>query len=113
MAQSRDESAPSRIELVVLACLSQSKPPSDTELGDAVQQLALPKEPPEVARQRAVELLRRLVRRGWVTSDDEAAKQSKSGQALSPRTLTDNGKRVLREAFHVPRVPTWAQVRDK
>src|ERR1044071_6470976 len=112
MAQSRDESAPSRIELVVLACLSQSKPPSDTELGDAVQQLALPKEPPEVARQRAVELLARLVRRAWATSDDEVTRQNGRRKAQGGRTLTESGTRALREAFHVSRTPTWAEVRD-
>jgi hypothetical protein len=111
MAQSRDESPPSRIELVVLACLSQSKPPSDAELGDVVQQLALPSESAEVARQRAVELVAGLVRRAWVTGDDGARRvaQPKS----SPRKLTESGKRVLRNAFHLPQTPTWAQVRDK
>lgn len=113
MAQSHDESPPSRIELVVLACLSQSKPPSDDELGDAVQQLALPKEPAEVARQRAVELLAGLVRCAWVTGDDEAPRRSRQRKTPSSRKLTDSGKRVLRTAFHLPRVPTWAEVRDK
>jgi len=113
MAQSHDESPPSRIELVVLACLSQKKPPSDAELGDAVQQLALPKESAEVARQRAVELLAGLVRRAWVTGDDDAPRRSRQRKTPSPRKLTDSGKRVLRNAFNLPRVPTWAEVRDK
>ena len=113
MVQSRDEASPSRIELVVLACLSQSRPPSDSELGEALQQLALPKEPAEVARQRAVELLTGLVHRGWVTGDDEAPRRGRQRKAQPPRRLTDSGKRVLREAFRLPRVPTWAQVRDK
>jgi DNA-binding PadR family transcriptional regulator len=110
MAQSRDESPPSRIELVVLACLSQKKPPSDAALGEAVQQLALPDEPAEAARRRAAELLAELVRRGWVTSDDEAARQRKPKSA---RKLTDSGKRALRTPFRLSRAPTWAQVRDK
>lgn len=113
MAQSHDESPPSRIELVVLACLSQSKPPTDAELGDAVQQLALPKEPAEVARQRAVELLAGLVRCAWVTGEDEVPRRSRQRKTPSPRKLTDSGKRVLRNAFNLPRVPTWAEVRDK
>lgn len=113
MVQSRDESPPSRIELVVLACLSQSKPPSDAELGDAIQQLALPREPAEVARQRAVELLVGLVRRAWVISDDESPRRGTQRKSQPPRMLTDSGKRVLRNAFNLPRVPTWAQVRDK
>ena len=113
MAQSYDESPPSRIELVVLACLSQKTPPSDAELGDAVHQLALPKEPAEVARRRAIELLAELVRRAWVTGNDGAPRRSRQRKPPSPRKLTDSGKRVLRNAFQLPRVPTWAQVRDR
>lgn len=113
MVQSRDESPPSRIELVVLACLSQSKPPSDAELGEAVQQLALSRASAEAARQRAVELLAGLVRRAWVTGDDEAPRRGTQRKSQPPRTLTDSGKRVLRDAFNLPRVPTWAQVRDR
>jgi hypothetical protein len=110
MAQSRDESPPSRIELVVLACLSQAKPPSDADLGDAVQQLALPNESAELARRRAAELLAGLVRRAWVTGDDEASRQRKPQPA---RKLTDSGKRALRTSLQLSRTPTWAQVRDK
>ena len=113
MAQSHDESSPSRIELVVLACLSQSKPPTDGELGDAVHQLALPGEPAAVAVQRAVELLAGLVRRAWVTGDDVAPRRTSRRQTAASRKLTDSGKRVLRNAFHLARVPTWAQVRDR
>jgi len=112
MAQSRDESLPSRIELVVLACLSQSKPPSDAELGDAVQQLALPRETPEAARRRALELLAGLERRAWVTGDDDAPGRGRKRKS-QPRKLTDSGKRALRTAFQLTRAPTWAQVRDK
>jgi hypothetical protein len=113
MTQSRDESPPSRIELVVLACLSQKRPPSDAELGDAVQQLALPREPAEVARRRAIELLAGLVHRTWVTGEDDAPRRSKQRRPRPPRKLTDSGKRVLRSAFNLPHVPTWAQVRDQ
>lgn len=112
MVQSRDESPPSRIELVVLACLSQKTPPSDAELGVAVQQLALPRESVEAARRRAVEVLAGLVRRAWVTGDAEARGSGTQRHAQS-RKLTDSGRRVLRGAFHLSRVPTWAQVRDK
>jgi hypothetical protein len=110
MVQSRDENIPSRIELVVLACLSQAKPPSDADLGDTVQQFALPSESAEFARRRAAELLAGLVRRGWVTGDDEAARQRKPQSA---RKLTESGKRALRTSFQLSRAPTWAQVRDK
>lgn len=113
MAQSREELPPSRIELVVLARLSQSKAPTDVELGDAVHQLALPREPAEAARHRALELLAGLVRRAWVTGDDEAPRRGKQRTSASPRKLTDSGKRVLRNAFNLTRVPTWPQVRDK
>jgi len=113
MAQSRDESPPSRIELVVLACLSQSKPPSDVDLGDAVRQLALPTESVEATRHRAVELLAGLVRRAWVTGDDAVPRPGKQRNSQPPRRLTDSGKRALRNAFNLTRVPTWTQVRDR
>jgi hypothetical protein len=112
MAQSREE-ALSRSELVVLACLSQSKPPSDVELGDALHQLAVPEKPAEVARARAIELLAGLVRRAWVTGHDEGPGRGKRRNSESPRKLTESGKRALRTAFNLSRVPTWAQVRDK
>jgi len=110
MAQSRDESLPSRIELVVLACLSQSKPPSDAELGEAVQQLVAPGDSAEAARRRATELLAGLVRRAWVIGDDDASRQRKPQTA---RKLTESGKRALRVGFQLSKAPTWAQVRDK
>lgn len=113
MTQFRDEPSLSRIELVVLARLSQGKAtPTDNELGEVVHDLALPNESAEAARRRAVELLTGLVRRKLVTSDGQAvAPASKS--APKPRKLTDDGKRVLRNVFNLPKVPTWAQVRDK
>src|SRR3569833_742423 len=110
MAQSRDESSPSRPELVVLACLSQKKPPRDAELGEALQQLVLPGEPVESALRRVAELLAELVRRAWVTSEDESSRQRKPQAA---RKLTDSGKRVLRSSLQLSRTPTWRQVRDK
>src|SRR3954471_20045438 len=110
MPQSRDESLPSRPELVVLACLSQKKPPSDTELGEAIQQLVLPGEPAEAARRRATELLAGLVRRALVTGDDESSRPRKAEPA---RKLTDSGKRALRTGLQLSRTPTWSQVRDK
>ncbi|MBC7975460.1 MAG: hypothetical protein H7138_10790 [Myxococcales bacterium] len=97
----------------MLACLSQSKPPSDAELGDAVQQLALPAASSDTANTRAAELLAVLVRRGWVTSNDPVTRRDARRKASQPRMLTDNGKRVLRGAFQLARVPTWSQVRDK
>jgi hypothetical protein len=113
MSTVRDESPPSRIELAVLACLSQARPPSDVELGEAVHQLALPQEPAEAARQRAVQLLAALVGRGWVLGDDAVPRRGRPGKASSPRRLTEAGKRALRNAFHLPRTPSWAQVRDR
>jgi hypothetical protein len=113
MAQPREEVSPSRIELVVLACLSQSKPPSDAEIGEAVHQLALPAESADASRRHAVALLAGLVRRAWVTGDDEATHRGTQRQSQLPRKLTDSGKRVLRSAFNLSRTPTWAQVRDK
>lgn len=113
MVQSSDDSSLSRSELVVLACLSQSRPPSDDELGAAVQQLALPKESAEAARRRGLELLVGLVRRALVTDDGESPRRGKQRKPPPPRTLTDGGKRALRDAFRLQRTPTWAQVRDK
>jgi hypothetical protein len=112
MAQSRDES-PSRIELVVLGCLSQGKPPNDAELGEAMQQLALPRESAEAARRRATDLLAGLVRRGWATGDDLVPARTGRSKTSGPRQLTDSGKRALRNAFQLERTPTWPQIRDK
>ena len=113
MTQSREESPLSRIELVVLACLSQSKAPSDAELGDAVRELALPDESAEVARRRALELLAEFVRRAWVTPDDAQPRGRGARRAEPRRKLTEDGRRALRTAFQLSRAPTWAQVRDK
>jgi hypothetical protein len=114
MAQSHDE-IPSRIELVVLACLSQSKPPAEVEIGEVLQQLALPNESVEAARRRAGEILAVFVHRTWVTSDGDTPRRRrrKAVSGPPPRLLTETGKRVLRSAFNLSRVPTWAQVRDK
>lgn len=114
MAQSRDE-IPSRIELVVLACLSQSKPPAEVEIGEVLQQLALPGESVEAARRRAGEILAVFAQRAWVTTDGDTPRRRRRKEASgpSPRLLTETGKRVLRTAFDLPRAPTWAQVRDK
>jgi len=113
MAQSRDESPPSRSELIVLACLSQPKPPSDAKLGEVVQQLALPRGSAEEARRRAVELRAGLLRRGWVTGEGEAAPRAKRRGSSAPWKLTESGARVLRTAFNLHHAPTWAEVRDK
>ena len=113
MAQSRDDSQPSHPELVVLACLSQKKPPSDVALGEAVQQLVLPDESVEAARRRVIELLAGLVRRAWVTGDDEPSRRDGQRKPAPARKLTDTGKRVLRTSLRLSRTPTWAQVRDK
>jgi hypothetical protein len=48
-----------------------------------------------------------------VTGNDGAPRRSRQRKPPSPRKLTDSGKRVLRNAFQLPRVPTWAQVRDR
>lgn len=111
MAQSRDE-GPSRIELVVLACLSQSKPPAEVEIGEALQQLALPNESAEAARRRAVDIIAALVRRGWVTGDGEVQRGKPTAGPASWK-LTEAGKRALRSPFNLSRAPTWAQVRDR
>lgn len=114
MAQSRDEN-PSRIELVVLACLSQSKPPAEVEIGEALQQLALPNESVEAARRRVGEIFALFSHRAWVTSDGDTARRRRRKETSGPplRLLTEAGKRVLRSAFNLSRVPTWAQVRDR
>jgi hypothetical protein len=114
MTDYRDESSLSRIELVVLACLSQTKvTPTDSDLGDVVREFALPNEPADAARRRASELLGGLVRRRLVTGDNSAGSSAAKSTKLKPRKLTDEGKRVLRTAFNLPKTPTWAQVRDK
>jgi hypothetical protein len=112
MTQSREEVQPSRIELVVLACLSQKTPPTDAELGAVVQELALPAASAEAAQRRARELLEELVRRAWVTPDDATPPRG-TRRKVPPRALTESGKRALRGVLQLSRVPSWAQVRDK
>jgi hypothetical protein len=73
----------------------------------------LPTEAAEVARRKAVEHLAALVRRAWVTGDGEAPRRGKPRKSTLPRKLTDGGKRALRDAFRLPRTPSWAQVRDR
>lgn len=101
MAPPRDDSPPSRIELVVLACLSQRKSPGDAALGAAVHELALPNEQAAAARLEALRILKKLVDRGWVTSE------------RSPRKLTPGGERALRTVFNLTAVPSWIDVRDQ
>lgn len=118
MTASRDEAALSRIELVVLACLSQKTPPTDAELASAVHQLAMPGETIEQARKRAVELLSELQRRRLVgLSPDRPSSSRKATKPVdskdAERKLTDEGKRALRTTFKLTQTPTWAQVRDK
>ncbi|HWO20511.1 MAG TPA: hypothetical protein VNO30_17195 [Kofleriaceae bacterium] len=97
MTSTRDDHSLSRLELVVLARLSAPKPPSEKVLGAAVLELALPDTSAARARAVAVDTLAALRARGLVSEQG--------------RTLTDEGKRVLRGALGLSRVPTWTEAR--
>lgn len=92
MPQSRAEPALSPVELVVLARLSKSNPPSEDELRSSVAEL-LPDIPPERARAEIAEVVAALRRRGLVSSKH--------------RTRTDAGASQLRKALGVDRAPAW------
>lgn len=97
MTTSQNHSSLSRIELVVLACLSQAKPPSEAVLGKAVHDLCLPGE--SLARGLAVasETIAVLRRRMLVSGDR--------------RVLTDAGAGALRAELRLAHTPTWSEVR--
>jgi lambda repressor-like predicted transcriptional regulator len=89
----------SGIELVVLACLSQSKSPKDDVLGNAVRELCQPDASAEHARAAAVDTVTALRQRGLV-----------SQRGRKPST---EGGLALRAAFGLARKPTWSAVRDR
>jgi len=95
-SKAADEPSLSRIEIVVLARLSESKPPSEEELGKVVLELCLPDASPESARLEAGEVVTALRRRGLVSTQR--------------RTRTQNGARALRRALGLARAPSWEQI---
>jgi hypothetical protein len=89
----------SRLELIVLARLSSTKPPSATQLVKDVAALAFPSEAAGQAQEPVLQALAGLRNRGLVNK---------------PRnTLNDKGEQQLRKAFELSETPTWAQVRDE
>src|SRR5436853_7873481 len=98
MSDTHVVTTPSRIELVVLGCLSQSAPPDDSELGNAVRELCLREESPERAREAATRTFEALRQRGLI---DRRKK------------LTDDGARELRNACGLTRRPTWNVFRQR
>ncbi len=100
MTSKRDDFSVSRLELVVLARHSASKPPGQAEIEEAVQKLAATSE----ARARAdvAASLTTLRQRGLLTAP-----------ARTTSRLSDAGKQALRAAFSLTHTPTWVEVRDK
>lgn len=96
-----------RLEILMLARLSLSKAPSEKELIETVHDLALPEESPARAREVALETLEALRDRGLVSKPARRRKGT-----LGARSLTDDGRRVLRAVFGLARTPSWSQVRD-
>jgi hypothetical protein len=95
MTRTPDDHPLSRLELVVLACLSQSRPPSERRLAEVLAGFAPAGDAPARAIAEALAALRRqglVIERG--------------------KSLTEDGRRALREAFGLGRTPTWVQVRD-
>ncbi len=95
MTSAPDDHPLPRLELVVLACLSQSRPPSERRLAEVLAGYAPAGEAPARAIADALAALRR---RGLVIERG--------------KSLTEDGRRALREAFGLGRTPSWVQVRD-
>jgi hypothetical protein len=96
-----------RLEVLVLARLSLSKAPSEQELIETVHALALPEESPARAREVMLETLEALRDRDLVSKPARRRRGT-----LGARSLTDDGRRVLRSVFGLARAPSWSQVRD-
>lgn len=95
MTSAPDDRPLPRLELVVLACLSQSRPPSERRLAEVLAGYAPAGDAPARAIADALAALRR---RGLVIERG--------------KSLTEDGRRALREAFGLGRTPSWVQVRD-
>jgi hypothetical protein len=95
MAHSQDE-ALSRVELVVLARLTKSNPPSEDQLRAAVLELCVPDATPDRTRVDVPAIVKELRRR----------------RLVSPTSMmrTDSGSTVLRKALGVTRAPAWDRV---
>jgi len=96
MTTVRDDQALSRLEIVVLARLSVTKPPSEATLAKDIAKLTSPTEQGARALEATGSVLTSLRRRGLINN----------------RTLTENGNRSLRAAFGLEKTPTWTRVRD-
>jgi len=97
MTVAQDQTSLSRVELVVLACHSQAKPPSEAELAKVIRELALTVESAASAPE--------LVRAAFAGLQQRALVNER-------RRLTDEGERVLRAALGLARTPRWPEVRD-
>ena len=107
MVNVHDDQPLTRLEVIVLARLSVSKAPSEEQLTETVHDLALPEQSPARAREVALETLETLRDGGLVSKPAHRRKGT-----LGNRSLTDNGRRVLRAVFGLARAPSWSQVRD-
>jgi hypothetical protein len=87
----RNESPLSRVELVVLAAMSQAKPPTEKMIARTVSTVLR-----DLPSGAAANALRALKTRGFVTNDTK---------------LTESGARALRSAFDLDRAPKWAEAR--
>jgi hypothetical protein len=94
MTNTRADLSLSRLELVMLACLSRSKPPKEAQLAKDLTEFT----PPGAAPVHVVaDVLAMLRGRGLVTEG---------------RALTESGHRALRAAFELGHTPTWTEVRS-
>jgi hypothetical protein len=96
MTTVRDDQSLSRLELVVLARLSATKPPSEAKLGQDVAALVSLDSPAQTAAQA----------RDVVNTTLPALRKR---ALVNDRKLTENGKRALRTAFGLEQTPTWAE----
>jgi hypothetical protein len=114
MTETHREASLSPTELVVLACLSQSKEPSDDTLSAEVFALCMPEESLERARAAVAEAVDTLRGRALVITDTSDGSRAKKAKKASRRNrVTPAGEQALCAAFGLSRKPTWAAVRDK
>jgi hypothetical protein len=114
MTEIHRETSLSPTELVVLACLSQGKEPSDDALSTEVFALCMPEESLARARAAVADAIDTLRGRALVIAETSHGSGAKKAKKVTRKNqVTPAGERALCAAFGLARKPTWAAVRDK
>jgi len=105
MTNTREDQALSPIELLVLARLSSSEPPTEDELAASVAEFAPPDGPPSLASELAANAIAELRRRALMNTP----RPTKRAPRPKPR-LSEEGRRLLRMTFGLGKTPSWTDV---